>query len=200
MSPTDRSLRRQLASEGRRVAALGLVAGREGNVSCRYGNYMLIKVTGQFLSDARQVDFVKVAMTDEEEFWRQQPSIEVNMHRLLYLKRPDVGGVVHTHPPFVTAFCVASEVLEPVTTEARFYFPKGIPLLPLKAPGSMDLAVQVAEMASLGFDALMLEGHGLVTMGPDLRRAVELNIAAERTAQAALLSRVLKGQPSGGRT
>jgi L-fuculose-phosphate aldolase len=190
---SEKDLRLELSKEAVRIGALGLCAGREGNISARLGRVMLVKATGQFLSDATPSDFVKVTLARKADSWKREPSIEVNMHRLLYLARPEIGAVVHTHPPYVTAFCAAGLTLEPATTEAEFYFPKGIPLLPREEPGSLELAEAVSARMKEGTDALLLEKHGLVTLGATLHDAVQLSIAAERTAQVAVLSRLLRG-------
>jgi L-fuculose-phosphate aldolase len=192
VTPFEKKLRLELSKEARRIGALGLCEGREGNISARLGGVMLVKATGQFLSDATPKDFVKVMLASRDADWKREPSIEVNMHRLVYVKRPDVSAVVHTHPPFVTSFCVAGLRLDPVTTEALFYFPKGIDLLPKEEPGSLRLAEAVSEKMREGADSLLLERHGLVTLGPSLHDAIQLSIAAERTAQVAILSRLLK--------
>jgi L-fuculose-phosphate aldolase len=192
MTPSERKLRLELSKEARRIGVLGLCQGREGNISARMGDVMLVKATGQFLSDATPMDFVKVKLASRGGEWEREPSIEVNMHRLLYVRRPDVNAVVHTHPPFVTSFCVAGLRLDPVTTEAAFYFPKGIDLLPREEPGSLRLAEAVSRRMKGGADSLLLERHGLVTLGRTLHDAIQLSIAAERTAQVAALSRLLK--------
>jgi L-fuculose-phosphate aldolase len=192
VTPLEKKLRLELSKEARRIGDLGLCEGREGNISARMVEVMLVKATGQFLSDATPKDFVKVKLASRGADWKREPSIEVNMHRLLYVRRPDVNAVVHTHPPFVTSFCVAGLRLEPVTTEAAFYFPKGIDLLTKEEPGSLRLAEAVSERMEKGVDSLLLESHGLVTLGPSLHDAIQLNIAAERTAQVAILSRLLK--------
>lgn len=191
MTPVEKKLRLELSKEARRIGDLGLCEGREGNISARMGGVMLVKATGQFLSDATPKDFVKVRLASRDADWTREPSIEVNMHRLVYTRRLDVNAVVHTHPPFVTSFCVAGLRLDPVTTEALFYFPKGIDLLPKEEPGSLKLAEAVSEKME-GVDSLLLERHGLVTLGSSLHDAIQLSIAAERTAQVAILSRLLK--------
>jgi ribulose-5-phosphate 4-epimerase/fuculose-1-phosphate aldolase len=192
MTTLESRLRLELSREGKRIGDLGLCEGREGNISARLGDAMLIKATGQFLSDARPKDFVKVQLSRPASGWKREPSIEVNMHRLLYLRRPDVNAVVHTHPPYMTSFCVVGLRLDPVTTEASFYFPRGIDLLPEEEPGSLRLADAVSEKMKGGSNALLLERHGLVTLGSSLHDAMQLSITAERTAQVALLSRLLR--------
>ena len=191
MTAVEGKLRMELSREARRIGQLGLCQGREGNISARLGEVMLVKATGQFLSDATPKDFVKVKLENRRADWKREPSIEVNMHRLLYLRRPEVNAVVHTHPPFVTSFCVAGLRLDPVTTEAAFYFPKGIDLLPKEEPGSLRLAEAVSDKMGEA-DSLLLERHGLVTLGHNLHDAIQLSIAAERTAQVAVLSRLLR--------
>jgi L-fuculose-phosphate aldolase len=191
LTAVERKLRLELSREARRIGQLGLCQGREGNISARMGEVMLVKATGQFLSDATPKDFVKVKLENRRADWKREPSIEVNMHRLLYLRRPEVNAVVHTHPPFVTSFCVAGLRLDPVTTEAAFYFPKGIDLLPKEEPGSLRLAEAVSDKMGEA-DSLLLERHGLVTLGHNLHDAIQLSIAAERTAQVAVLSRLLR--------
>jgi L-ribulose-5-phosphate 4-epimerase len=192
LTPDEKSARLELSREAKRIGSLGLCEGREGNISVRLGHSMLVKATGQFLSDATPKDFVRVSLSGRGAAWRREPSIEVNMHRLLYVVRPDIGAVVHTHPPYVTAYCVAGMPLKPATTEAEFYFPGGVPLLPEEEPGTLRLAEAVSKKMKAGANALLLERHGLVTLGGNLHDAVQLSIAAERTAQAAILSRLLR--------
>ena len=120
---------------------------------------------------------------------RLRPSVETGMHQAVYAARPDVGAVVHTHAPLATVWGLFDEPVEPLTIDhIRFGTMKTVPFA---APGSRELAWSVSEALIRG-PAVLLRNHGLVTVGKDLREAVNQALALEETLKITLLARIAK--------
>lgn len=117
---------------------------------------------------------------------RIRPSVETGMHQAIYAARPDVGAVVHTHAPLATFWGLFDEPVLPLTIDhIRFMEMK---VVPFAAPGSRELAGLAAEALVRGH-AVLLRNHGLVTVGKDLREAVNTALALEESLKITLLAR-----------
>ena len=126
---------------------------------------------------------------------RIRPSVETGMHLGIYAARPDVGAIVHTHAPMATVWGLYDEPVTPLTIEhIRFADMKTVPFA---APGSRELASLTAEALSRG-SAALLRNHGLVTVGKDLREAVNVALSLEEILGITLLARMGKLLGLGG--
>ena len=81
----------------------GLVPGKAGNISARFGDVVAITPTLKSLSNLKEEDIVLVDM-QANILTKGTPSSEVNMHLEIYKKRPDANAIVHTHSPYATGF------------------------------------------------------------------------------------------------
>ncbi|MGC8556097.1 MAG: class II aldolase/adducin family protein [Conexivisphaera sp.] len=179
-------LKEELAREARYLAQQGLVAGREGNLSVRRADNVVIKGTGVRMLDASPADFSVVDLSGRH-IEGPRPSSEVRMHLGVYGARPDAGAIVHVHPAYTLSLAALGIRPEPYTEEARLYYDRvcAVPRLP---PGSLELASAVASVASSGCSAILLEGHGLVFVARDLKDAVDGAVAEERSSQVQFMS------------
>ena len=180
-----------LARESRYLAAEGLVAGREGNVSLRVGDFIVIKASGVRMLNARPKDF-SVITIDGKHVEGPEPSSEYRMHIEIYKARDDVRAVVHTHPPYTLALSMAGRSLRPITLEARMYYDHVCEVGVVK-PGSEELAREVANRVKKGCKVILLREHGLVSVGSSIKEAVDRTLAEERSAQVQYLLLVLRG-------
>ncbi len=110
-----------------------------------------------------------------------RPTKDLDMHLKVLNARPDINVVCHTHGTDTVA---ASTMLKPgpntlpPLTPGFVYYAHPLPMLPFLVPGSEPLAEAVVKGICKGKGrALLLQNHGLVTLGRDLRQAV--NIAEE---------------------
>ena len=110
-----------------------------------------------------------------------RPPSEWPLHTEVYLAREDVQAVAHTHPLVATAMTVAAVDIEPIYHRSA-YFAGGVPLYP--KPDLINTRELGAEMAlALGdHNALLLQGHGAVTVGSDIEESVVLSIFLEQSA------------------
>ena len=120
----------------------------------------------------------------------------INMHLIIYKKRPGTGAVVHTHAPFITAFACAQKDLD-CSYEAmvRAGMTEAIPVAGYGPRGS-DESVKNIEKVMNGdtpLGAVMLGNHGLLAWGADAASAARANNVVEESAQIATYAAALGG-------
>lgn len=187
----DAALRKELVAFARRLHGKGFVASTDGNLSARRtGGGFLSTPTGLPKEELRE-DLV-ASLDAEGKALSGAPSSEWPMHRAIYAARPDVGAVVHAHPPFATALASAGRTIDrPFLSEAVISLGT-VPLVPFALPSTDALAAEVAG-ALREAQAALLANHGAVTVGPDLRTAYYRMETLEQTARIFLYAEVLGG-------
>jgi len=146
----------------------GLTGSFGGNISVRVGEYVFIKGTGSVMGELTPSQ-VSTLTLNGEILSSVKPSSEFRLHLGVYRNRADVRAVVHLHPPYSITLSIFEKELPMITPEAELYLKK-VPVLPFKPAGSVELAQQVSE-AMKDYDAVILERHGIVTVGRSLREA-----------------------------
>jgi L-fuculose-phosphate aldolase len=188
-------LRNRLAKVGKQLYDQGLVVGVEGNISARISgtDRILIKPSGVSMESLKEEDFIVVDMGGNKVEGERSPSIETPLHTAIYRVRGDVHGVVHTHAPFATAFGIAGIEIIPLQVEMFLYIPNGVPIVPFELPGSMELADAVQKRI-MDFNAVILENHGIITVGSTIEEACFLNRMVEECAKVQLITTLLAGK------
>jgi L-fuculose-phosphate aldolase len=112
------------------------------------------------------------------------------MHLRIYERRPDVGAVVHAHPPLATGFGVAGEdLMAPVLPEVVL-LTGGVPLVPYATPGSEALADAIEPFLEQ-HDAFLMANHGATSLGTTLSIAHARMESLEHAARILLTARTL---------
>jgi ribulose-5-phosphate 4-epimerase/fuculose-1-phosphate aldolase len=153
-----------------------MVSSTGGNVSVRVGKVVAISPTGSVLAELTGEDLVRVDMETGERIASDGlPSKELPFHLGIYRQRPDVSAVIHGHSPYAV---VASTMLEPNAIDAFPAYSAGylarvtrLPLLAYHDSGSLELADAVAGVFAGGAKAVLLQNHGFIAVGTDLRSA-----------------------------
>jgi ribulose-5-phosphate 4-epimerase/fuculose-1-phosphate aldolase len=125
----------------------------------------------------------------------QEPPSETFIHREIYLRRPDVRGIVHSHPKAILKLSAAGQRLQPIAAIGTF--------LPEEGAAAFDSAVLIntqrrgeAMAQSLGHGPLVvLRQHGAVAVGGSVEEAVIRMICAEDNADIQL-SALRAGTPN----
>ena len=151
---------------GEKVHRQGFVAANDGNISVRINNdSFLITPTGVSKGDLKPE---KLVLINGDRFEGSlKPSSEYKMHRSIYRARKDVRAVLHVHSPYATAFAMIGKGMEEMLFPEVAVTLGKIPLVPYRTPSTQDFANIVGEYAAKT-DALLLERHGVVTIGSDL--------------------------------
>jgi len=185
----DHDPREAIVEAARRLYEKGLIAGNEGNVSLRCGDRLLVTPSGVCKGYLRPRDLVETDLDGRATDGTRATS-EILMHVAVYRARPDVGAVVHAHPPVATGFAVAGIALDrPVLAEPVVTLGP-VPVVPFGTPSSADLARRV-EQAIVSAQALLLANHGALAVGETLWRAWERMETLEQYARIALAARLL---------
>lgn len=172
----------------------GYVLGSAGNISARVKGTGLFVITpsGIPYDELKYGDLVVADMAGNIVEGTRKPSIEFSMHRSILLKRPDVNAVVHTHSKYATAAGAVKGILEvpAVDIETVLYIGGNIKVAPFAPPGSEALEKTVSEtLGNLG--GLILESHGAMGVGQDMKKALTACDNVERTCEMYLLIRAV---------
>ncbi|MBK8021976.1 MAG: class II aldolase/adducin family protein [Chloroflexi bacterium] len=185
------ALRAELTRISHRTYNRGLVRGSGGNISARFDDRtMLVTPSGVTLGDTSPENIVKASLTSDE--WVPNdpfiPSKEYRFHAAIYQARPDVNAIVHCHPPHATAYAVRKLDI-PKVTDAAFKQPAMLHV-PFAPSGSTQLVENVAAAVAgqTAFKVILLDEHGIVSVGKDLLTAFIWADLAEEMAQIAFIS------------
>jgi L-fuculose-phosphate aldolase len=192
MASTEKA-REQILAIGRILAEQQMVAGTDGNISVRCDSgRILITPTGCRLGDLIAADLVLVDLEGTVLEGQLKPSSEMNAHLHLYRRRPNIGAVVHAHPPHATAYAVAGVPLEWEAIPELVALVGPVALTEYAAPGTGQAALALEEFAA-DHHAFLLRNHGLITAGETLEQAWQRHEVVEHTAKILLLSQLLGG-------
>lgn len=107
----------------------------------------------------------------------------VNMHARPYKLRSDLNCVIHTHSPYITTYAVASKPLECISEAmTRFGFTEPVPVAGYAPRGSREAVDNIAGVINERTSAVLLENHGILTMGRDAASATRAVIVLEESA------------------
>ncbi len=182
------AIRAELQAVGRSAFARGLVWGTSGNISSKLPDgSLLISKAGTDLADLADEDFV-VAPPGFDDGVPPEATSEIRMHRAAHAAGDDVRCVLHLSPIWVT-LAATTGIAVPITTTAEAHLMlAGLTRLPWACPGTADLGHAVARGLETGMRALLLEGHGALTLGHTPREALLRMETLEFVAHLALLA------------
>jgi len=186
-------LRADIVEVGRRLWARGFVASNDGNISVRVGPDRLLMTPASVSKGFMTPDMM--VMTDLDGTLvsgppGRTPSSEILMHLVVYRERPDVGGVVHAHPPLATGFAVAGIALDRAVLAEVVTTLGAIPIVKYGTPSTSELASLVAPHVRI-HDGLLLANHGALALGKDLFGAYYKMETIEHFARISLVARLL---------
>ena len=194
---THRAQREHVAALHAELTRYGLVTWTSGNVSERVPGEDLFVIKGSGVSydelswegitvcdlDGRVVDGVR------------KPSSDTDAHAFVYRSMPEVGGQVHTHSPYATAWAARAEEIPCVLTAMADEFGGPVPVGPFALIGDDSIGQGVvATLRGSRSPAVLMRNHGVFTIGASARAAVKAAVMTEDVARTVHLSRQL-GEP-----
>ena len=167
----------------------GWVAANDGNVSVKVDEDRYLATRTGISKYEITRDHIGLIEKPTED-WR--PSSEIKMHMKCYQERPDVGAVVHAHPPVATGFACAHKPLDDYCMIETVITVGSVPLTPYGTPSTYEVP-QAIEPYLPYHDVMLLTNHGALTVGADLTTAYYRMETLELQAQISLVARLLGG-------
>jgi L-ribulose-5-phosphate 4-epimerase len=197
MNAEVRRLRAVVASLHAELTRYRLVAWTAGNVSARVPgqDLMVIKPSGVLYEDLTPDNMIVCDLSGAVVEGDLSPSSDTAAHAYVYRAMPEVGGVVHTHSGYATAWAARGEAIPCHLTAQADEFGGEIPVGPFALIGGDDIGKGiVATLAGHRSPAVLMRNHGVFAIGRDARAAVKAAVMCEDVARTAHLTRAL-GDP-----
>jgi L-fuculose-phosphate aldolase len=167
----------------RRMADIGLVVGTAGNVSGRAPDGTIWLTPSSVPYPEVTVDNLAVVDIDGEQVGGEgSPSTEKPMHLACYRAFPEVGGVVHCHPPHASMFAVAHRPVPAVIEEVIVYLGGDVPVADYRTTGTEELSEEIVGHVG-DRSAVLMANHGMLCVGRSPADALHAAEVAEHTAR-----------------
>jgi L-ribulose-5-phosphate 4-epimerase len=194
---TYRELREHVATLHAELTRYGLVTWTAGNVSARTrsGDHFVIKSSGVSYDELRWEGITVCDLDGDVVDGVKAPSSDTAAHAYVYRHLPDVGGQVHTHSPYASAWAARGEEIPCVLTAMADEFGGPIPVGPFALIGDDSIGQGVvATLKNSRSPAVLMQNHGVFTVGESALAAVKTAVMTEDVARTVHLSRQL-GEP-----
>lgn len=187
-----RQLRVAVAETSQLLHRAGWCANHDGNVSARDGNRFIATPTATSKRLVAEKDVIELDGKGQV-LGRGKVFGEIGLHLCVYERRPDVGAVVHAHPPYATAIAASRQnpIERPFIAEAVVSLGPRIPKLAYAQPGEPARAA-LAPWCEL-VDAVILGNHGVIAWGKDCETALLRLELVEHLAKIAIAAVPLGG-------
>jgi L-ribulose-5-phosphate 4-epimerase len=172
----------------------GLVAWTSGNVSARVPgtDLLVIKPSGVAYADLTAESMVVCDLSGTRVSGELSPSSDTASHAYIYRHLPEVGGVVHTHSRYATAWAARGEPIPCVITAMADEFGGEIPVGPFAPIGGEEIGrAVVTTLSGHRSPAVLLRSHGVFTVGATARDAVKAAVMWEDAACTVHLASVM---------
>lgn len=195
------NLKERVYKENLALVKHGLVVLTWGNVSARddESGFVVIKPSGVSYDVMSPEDMVVVDMEGNVVEGKYRPSSDLATHLYLYKEYPALGGVVHTHSTYATAFAQSGRSIPAYGTTHADAFYGDVPCSRELTDEEIDEAYEkntgkvIAETVTdaEAIPAILVKNHGVFTWGKSPEKAVENAVTLEEVAKMALLTEQL---------
>ena len=182
----------------------GLVVLTWGNVSAKdeETGYVVIKPSGVPYDVMKSEDMVIVDIEGNVIEGRYRPSSDLPTHLYLYKQYTTLGGIVHTHSTYATAFAQSGREITAYGTTHADAFYGNVPCARELTDEEIDEAYErntgkvISEVVTdvEAIPAILVKNHGVFTWGSTPEKAVEYAVTLEEVAKMALLTEQLNGE------
>ena len=192
-----KTLREQVSGLHAELVRYGLVVWTAGNVSGRVPGHdlMVIKPSGVSYDELTPESMIVCDLDGNVVEGDLSPSSDTAAHAYVYRHLPEVGGVVHTHSTYASAWAARGEPVPCVLTAMADEFGGEIPVGPFALIGDDSIGRGIVEtLSGHRSAAVLMRSHGVFTIGKDARTAVKAAVMCEDVARSVHISRQL-GEP-----
>ena len=197
VNATIASIRREVCALHAELTRYRLVIWTAGNVSARVPgrDLMVIKPSGVAYDDLTPENMVVCDLRGRVVEGEHAPSSDTDAQAYVYRHLPHVGGVVHTHSTYATAWASRGEPIPCALTMQADEFGGEIPVGPFALIGDDSIGRGIVEtLTASKSTAVLMKQHGVFTIGKDARAAVKAAVMCEDVARTMHIARQL-GEP-----
>ena len=194
LTTTIAALRAEVCALHTHLTRWGLVTWTSGNVSARVpgADLLVIKPSGVEYDTLTPESMVVCDLDGNLVEGEHSPSSDTASHAYVYRHMPEVGGVVHTHSPYATAWATRGEPIPCSITAMADEFGGDIPIGPFALIGSDDIGRGIVEtLRGSRSPAVLMRQHGPFTIGASAKAAVKAAVMCEDVARTLHLARQL---------
>ena len=193
--PSLEKLRREVWEANLGIFRAGLVTMHAGNASGidRKRGWVLIKPSGMDYDRMRAADMVVTDLTGRKVKGKWKPSVDLPHHLYLYQHRPEIGGVIHTHSNYATAFALLCRSLPVYLTAIADEFGAEVPCAPYVDNQGDHIGETILQYMGKA-PAILLGQHGAFAWGSTPREALKAAVMLEDVAKTCVLASLL-GEP-----
>jgi L-ribulose-5-phosphate 4-epimerase len=192
-----RRLREEVTRLHGQLTRYQLVVWTAGNVSARVPGHdlLVIKPSGVDYDELTPENMVVCDLDGRVVDGDHAPSSDTEAQAYVYRHMPQVGGVVHTHSTYATAWAARGEPIPCVLTMVADEFGGEIPVGPFGLIGDDSIGKGIVEtLSGHRSRAVLMQSHGVFTIGKDARAAVKAAVMCEDVARTVHIARQL-GEP-----
>ena len=191
VAQTILALRREVCALHAQLTGYQLVVWTAGNVSARVPgqDLLVIKPSGVAYDDLTPENMVVCDLGGRVVEGEHAPSSDTEAQAYVYREMPEVGGVVHTHSTYASAWAVRGEPVPCVLTMGADEFGGEIPVGPFAMIGDESIGRGIVEtLRGSRSPAVLMQNHGVFTIGPTARAAVKAAVLCEDVARTVHIS------------
>lgn len=186
MHPRD-----QITSIISRIYKRGMTTTSGGNISVKDENGDIWITPASVDKGSLHPSDIVCVRPDGSFEGNHNPSLEFPFHRAIFEIRPDIGAIIHAHPPALVAFSIVHQIPDTnIISQAR-HICGPIGYAGYELPGSQVLGKQIAAQFAKGFKAIIMENHGAAIGGHDLSDAFQRFETLEFCAQTILYGKTI---------
>ncbi len=194
---TITALRREVCALHAELTRYQLVVWTAGNVSARVPDrdLLVIKPSGVSYDELTPENMVVCDLDGTVVEGEHAPSSDTEAQAYVYREMPEVGGVVHTHSTYATAWAARGEPVPCVLTMCADEFGGEIPVGPFAIIGDDSIGRGIVEtLRGSRSTAVLMRNHGVFAVGDDAKSAVKAAVMCEDVARTVHIARQL-GEP-----
>jgi L-ribulose-5-phosphate 4-epimerase len=194
VAATIAQLRREVCALHAELTRYRLVVWTAGNVSARVPgqDLLVIKPSGVSYDDLTPENMVVCDLDGRVVEGEHAPSSDTEAQAYVYRHMPRVGGVVHTHSTYATAWAARGEPVPCVLTMGADEFGGEIPVGPFAIIGDDSIGRGIVEtLSGSRSPAVLMKNHGVFAIGPTAKAAVKAAVMCEDVARTVHISRQL---------
>ncbi|HYD83593.1 MAG TPA: class II aldolase/adducin family protein [Opitutus sp.] len=187
-SALHESLKAEMIRTCRAMERIGHFIGTWGNISVRVSEGFIVTPSRVNYDAITPADFVTVSLEGGIIAGHRLPSSETGVHRLVLKKKPDVGAIIHSHPPYASAVACLQRSI-PVFVEDIAQIIGGEVKCTRYVPAGQHEKIAAEVANTIGDEnAVLLANHGALVCGRTLDEAFVACQILEKAAQMLLLT------------